>query len=370
MTSIKFIVYSDIHYDRLGARCVTLEDCEAVETAVHKRAVEGGFDFTLFCGDRFLKREPEDEVKTRADSVLFRALELGSKQFHLIGNHDWVSKSMRWHTSQSLKAYRPDCPICLLYKPETSIFRDLHTGDITAIHALPAGFAMDMNLYTIDPSVLNIFVFHDMVQGCKLDDAGKVIAGTGIRLADIDRPEFDVVFGGDIHVPQKLPFRHTIGGYVGAVMQRTRADANQERGWLEVLATKDGNKWNVEMEFSPVRQFFTHTIFDIGSAIRFEDLKLDEVQIKDTAVEVELCGEKCDVDRIAGDRRWQNYIDYYNVRSLEVLRRYKSVQKEAVVDMSMSSSVAEDLKTYLDSGFVDTGTIPKQKLTETLEGLL
>lgn len=368
MQPIKFIVYSDIHYDRLGARCVTLEDCETVERAVHKRAAEGGFDFTLFCGDRFLKREPEDEVKTRADAVLLEGKKIG-QHFHLIGNHDWVSKTMHWHTSQSLGLYKDDRVLYLMDKAATFTFKNWNYEDIAAIHALPAGFAMDMNCYTVDPSVLNIFVFHDMVQGCRLDDAGKVIAGTGLRLADIDRPGFDVVFGGDIHVPQKLPFKNTKGGYVGAVMQRTRADANQERGWLEVRAVKNDDKWELEIEFSPVRQFFTHTVFDVVSATRFEDLKLDAMQIKDTAVEVELRGEKCDVDRIADDRRWQNYVEYYAVRGLEVLRRYKSVQKTAVVDMSTSSGVAEDLKTYLDSGFVDTGTISKQKLTETLESL-
>jgi len=71
---IKFIIYSDIHYDRLGARCVTIEDCEAVERAVHTRFVEGNFDFSVFTGDRFLKREPEDEVKPRAYRVLHDVL--------------------------------------------------------------------------------------------------------------------------------------------------------------------------------------------------------------------------------------------------------------------------------------------------------
>jgi len=51
---MKFVVYSDIHYDRYAARCIELKDCINTELAIHA----GKFDFSLFCGDRFLKRDP------------------------------------------------------------------------------------------------------------------------------------------------------------------------------------------------------------------------------------------------------------------------------------------------------------------------
>ena len=106
--SLKFIVYSDIHYDRLGAGCITFDDCAKIETAICNRAVELECDFVLFCGDRFLKREPEDEIKTKADRVIYdayRAFKDNGKftpHYNLIGNHDWTKKSLSWHTSNSL----------------------------------------------------------------------------------------------------------------------------------------------------------------------------------------------------------------------------------------------------------------------------
>lgn len=360
--TIKFLIYSDIHYDRLGARCVTLEDCENIERAVHQRVSEGGFHFSIFCGDRFLKREPEDEVKTRADRVLLEGFNKRSTtpHFHLIGNHDWVNRSKQWHTSESLTGFNGS--LIVLDKPET---RSVYN---VGIHTLPSGFDMDMSKYSLDPNNLNIFIFHDMVMGCLLDDEGKVISETGINIHDIDRSEFDLVFGGDVHVPQRLNFKNTTGGYVGAVMQRTRADANQNRGWIEVSAMKGPDEnWGFETEFVPVRGFFTKYVFEVDDNTNYEGLPLDDAYIKDTCCSVELVGSRSNVDRIANDARWNNYLEYYGVRSIELLRKYKVEQQEAVVDMSQSSSVVDDLGMYLESGFVDIGSLPKKKIYEIVE---
>jgi len=368
---VKFIAYSDIHYDRLGAKCVTLEDCEQVERSVHER-MNAGFDFSIFCGDRFLKREPEDEVKTRADRVLFEGLSYRSPRphFHLIGNHDWVTRSKQWHTSESLRCddeadYSINDFMHLLSKPSTVSYEGVN------IHALPAGFEMDMSVYDIDPKALNLFIFHDMVTGCKLDDDGRVLAESGISLASIDRPEFDLVLGGDIHVPQRLPFKNTRGGYVGAVLQRTRADANCERGWMEVTATKEASgKWEFDIDFVPVRGFFTKFSFEVDESSKFEGLIIDETRIVDTHCEVELIGSRADVDRIANDPRWENYNTYYNVRNLMLTRKYKVEKQEAVVDMSESHGVMDDLNMYLDSGFVDIGNLPREGIVGVVNSVL
>ena len=64
---LKFIVYADIHHDEYAAKCLTLKDTLDIERQVFQRAADGQFDFMIFAGDRFLKREPRDEVKTLAD---------------------------------------------------------------------------------------------------------------------------------------------------------------------------------------------------------------------------------------------------------------------------------------------------------------
>ena len=380
---VKFIVYSDIHYDRLGAKCVTIDDCEGVERAVYKRFEENNpdekhFNFSVFCGDRFLKREPEDEVKTKADVVLiesmYERIHYKRPHFHLIGNHDWITRSKQWHTSRFFADYLSESNyVWVLSEPKTIKYH-MGTNDCPVdlrIHALPAGFEMDISVYDIDPKALNLFIFHDMVTGCKLDDEGKVLAESGISLASIDRPEFDLVLSGDIHVPQRLPFKNTRGGYVGAVLQRTRADANCDRGWMEVTATREASgKWDFDIDFVPVRGFFTKFSFQVDANSKYEGLRLDENRIADTHCEVELIGSRADVDRIANDPRWENYNTYYNVRNLMLTRKYKVEKQEAVVDMSESHGVMDDLNMYLDSGFVDIGNLPREGIVGVVNSVL
>jgi len=238
------------------------------------------------------------------------------------------------------------------------------------IHSLPAGFEMDMSVYDIDSSALNIFIFHDMVMGCMLDDQGRVLAESGIQLKEIDRPEFDLVLGGDVHIPQRLPFKNTTGGYVGAVLQRTRADANCERGWMEVTATRNKNSWNFDIDFVPVRGFFTKFSYEVTEETAYESITLDESSIVDTCCEVELNGSRTDVDRIANDPRWKNYEEYCGVRSIQITRKYKIEQQEAVVDMSESVGVFDDLKIYLESGFVDIGNLSSGKINEMINTIV
>ncbi len=367
MTSdiIKFIVYSDIHYDRLGARCITIDDCFKIEKLIQNRIQEGGFDFSIFCGDRFLKRDPEDEVKTKSDASLLGYTNIGDKpHYTLIGNHDWIDNTKGWHTSNSLK-YNGLLKSYIMSSPITFEVEGVNA----AIHALPSGFKIDMSNYNINEDFLNIFVFHDMIKGCKLDDNGKVVSESGMSLREIDRPEFDVVFGGDIHIPQRLSFKNTQGGYVGAVLQRTRADSNHERGWMEVTAEKVNGKWNLDMYFVPVRSFFIKYNFIVDNNTTYEDIQINEESVEDMCCEIELIGNKEDVDRIANDPRWKNYETFLNIRSINIIRKYNIEQQEVIVDMSNSNTVSSDLSLYLNSGFVNVDGIFKNKLSDIIETL-
>lgn len=370
---MKFIVYADIHHDEYAAKCLTLQDTLQIEAQVFERARTGNFDFVLFAGDRFLKREPKDEVKVRSDVNLLNGLRAcvasnpNFAYFHLIGNHDRVDNALKWHTSESLIAPFSwvSGNFAVMDLPKTYSVPSLPV----AIHALPAGFTFDKACYNfLYPEQLNLFCFHDIVQGSSSDDLGNHIFNTGISLEEIDLPEFDLIYAGDIHVPQKFNLTNSKGGYVGSVLQRTRADAGRSRGWLEIEATRTEGKWTTQTKFVPTRNFFTKFAIALDSSTDYHTAisQIDETWVTDQAVEVKLTGEKETVDRIADDPKWKNYIDIIGARSFDLVRNYAVKEKDIVVDLSHTKTFLEDFALYLDSGFADTGSLSKDKLTDIL----
>lgn len=362
---MKFIVYADIHHDEHAAKCLNLKDTVEVERQLFTRASEGGFDFVIFGGDRFLKREPKDEVKVLADQGLLDGLskqKKGFAYFHLVGNHDRVDNTLGWHTARSLnnQLFSINMLHHVMDVPDSYFVQDLNVS----VHALPAGFHFDRAKYNIHPETLNIFVFHDIVKGATSDFEGKHIFNEGLSISDFDLPEFDRVYAGDIHVPQKLNCKHTKGGYVGAVLQRTRADSNQARGWLEVDANFVEGAWKFKTIFAPTRNFFTRFVFDVGENTTYTELvtQIDDQWVTDQAVEVKLCGKRADVDRLADEPLWQNYTDVILARKFDILREYASEQQIGVVNLSTTKSPIEDLELYIDSGFADVGNLSIEKL--------
>ena len=362
--TVKFLVYADIHHaSSAAAHGIFLDDTISIEKELLTRAFEGGFDFTLFVGDRFLKREPEDEVKVRADRLFYELYPNYVPHYHLIGNHDWTDNTRKWHTAESMKSL-PN--VFVMDQAKTYQF-----GDNVFIHALPADYALDLGKYITNPDGLNIFVFHDTVNGSYLsEDFDKTInKEKGITSGDIDRPEFDIVFAGDIHIPQTFPLKNTIGGYVGSVLQRNRGDSNRERGWIEVEATRVDGKWEFKTEFVPTRNFFTKVSFKCGPNTKYEDLRIPEEMITNQVVEVRLIGTKENVDRIASDNRWENYETMYLARKLDIFKAYEIEQSEVVVDMSGSNSMLDDLGMYIKSGFVNLGNLQAEKLVDIVRQL-
>jgi hypothetical protein len=368
---LRFTAWSDIHYDRLVSKCVTLSDIEDIERGIVKNAYANNHDFTLFIGDRFLKRDPEDEVKTIADRVykdLSYNIVSNKKEmfhYHLIGNHCWTENSMKWHTSMSIGDYPR---IQIMEAPCTYVghknFR---------IHALPAGYKFSMDYYEIDPECLNIFVFHDMLAGSfRSDDFDpNNTFDSGISLADIDRPEFDIVLAGDIHIPQKFNLKRVKngGGYCGSTLQLNKGDANRDRGWLELEAVKIGKAWEVKTKFHKTRNFFTRVTFQVGPNTVYEDLKIDESLVDNQLVEVKLVGEKADVDRVADSKKWENYVSFMNARGLDIIRAYEAQKNEVVLDMTESNSLQDDLQLYLKSGFANSGNLSHEKILDAFSEL-
>jgi DNA repair exonuclease SbcCD nuclease subunit len=363
MQEYRFIAWADTHWDKFGAKCITLEDTDVVERAVFKRAQETNVDFTLFAGDRFLKREPDDETKVRADRVFYDLVHPGTiPHYHLVGNHDWVDNARSWHTSESLKLFNN---VNIMDTARTYTFRDVR------IHALPADIHLDLSCYTIDPKYLNIFVFHAPVRGSYLSDDKTSFIDSGVPLSEIDLPQFDFVLAGDIHVRQAFPLKNRRGGYLGSVVQRTRADSNVLRGYTEITASRESytKPWKFKTRFVPTRNFFTRLGFAVDSSTVFENFKFHPEQFTDQLVEVKLSGDKNDVDRVAEDLGWRKLEKEFSMRRLEIIRDYEIQQSETVVDLSSSNGFMDDLELYLGSKFSSLGNIPQEKIIEAVRSI-
>ena len=349
MEMYKFIAWADIHWDKLGAKCITLDDTDQVERAIFERAKSGKFDFTLFPGDRYLKREPCDETKVRADRVIEDYVHNGViPHYHLIGNHDWVDNATRWHTSESMKRYNN---VHIMDEAKTYRYKNV------CIHALPADFPMDKSKYLINPECFNLFVFHDALRGSFLDEGLTQPYEGGIPPSEIDLPEFDLVLAGDIHIRQKFNLKNTRGGYLGSALQRTKADSNAKRGFTEfTISRKNPNMpWEVDEKFVPVRNYFTRVSFNVDPETLPSDLKIPSDEITDQLVEVRLNGEKADVDRVADHPHWANLAKVNGARKLDILRGYSAQRYESVCVIERGMSVAQDIERYLESDFANIG---------------
>ena len=356
-----FITWADIHWDELGAKCVTIEDTESVERAIFNRAKKMKCDFTLFAGDRYLKREPKDEVKVKADRVMYDLVHKGKiPHFHLIGNHDWTDNSRRWHTAESLKWMNN---VVIMDEAKT------YGLDNVRVHALPADFQFDINNYELDSDCLNLFVFHDAVRGSFMNEERTMKFDSGIDLSEIDIPQFDFIIAGDIHIRQKFNLKNTHGGYLGSAVQRTRADSNVARGWTEMKATREPSRWMFSVNFVPTKNLFTRLSMPVDPSTEFNKLSFSEEVFSDQFVEVKLVGLKEDVDRIADDPGWKKLHKKFLPRKIEVLRAYETQQSDVVVDLTSSTGVMDDLDLYLDSKFSSLGNLSKESVMDALENL-
>jgi DNA repair exonuclease SbcCD nuclease subunit len=356
MESYKFIAWADTHWDKLASKCISLEDTDQVERAVFKRAREGNFDFTVFAGDRYLRREPQDEVKVRADRVIEDHVNISlNPHFHLIGNHDWVDNTRKWHTSESLKRFPS---VIVMDESKTHAYKNIR------IHALPADFTFEKSDYEIDNTCFNLFVFHDAVSGTFLNEARTITYDGGLFIGSIDQPEFDLVLAGDIHIRQNIPFKNTQGSYLGSVIQRTRADAHAQRGWTEYTVSRETDKdpWTIVKVFVPLRNYFSKETFHVDAKTEVTDLILHRNILVDQLVEVKLTGGRADVDRLADDPYWDHIAKNNSVRYLDVLRGYEAQISDQTVDMSESSSILQDLELYLDAGFSSLGTLSRDNI--------
>ena len=244
-----FAAFSDIHYASYSSG-ITIDVCRCVERAFTEFCVSKKVDFAVFAGDRYLSHHPDDESRIAADIEQRYRNDCGIVTFSLVGNHDvWHKALSAGHSSRHLTAVWGDVLPNVIVMDEIRTYVHPQVPGV-AVHAIPA--CIDWTDDLLDRFEFcdgyNLLVFHDLLEGSVLDNAGyKSLKGR--KIAAIDDARFDFVVGGDVHEPQKLPFTKTRGVYVGATIQQSKRDRGGARGWLYVNGT--------DMDFvdSPIPKF-------------------------------------------------------------------------------------------------------------------
>lgn len=251
---LKILFYADLHVgDRSNGRRYT--DMVEAERWITQYAIDRKVDWVVFGGDAFKSRNPHDEHKTAwLQARAHRSMHMeahGIHEFDLVGNHcRWYKAEESGHVFEALKLLEsgPDHIHAIVDEAETVATPDIRV----TFHCLPAQTEYTEGVWTPDPHTLNICLFHGMVKGCSLNQEGTVKADHGVPTEILDRPEFDFVMMGDIHLPQMIDFKHTQGGYVGSTLQLDATDVGERRGLLIVTFKKGAS--DPEVEFVPVPQ--------------------------------------------------------------------------------------------------------------------
>lgn len=255
---LSLLVYADIHHgDRANGR--RQQDMVDAEEFITNLAIERGVDWVVFAGDAFKHRNPHDEHKTLWLKVRFeRSLkfdEAGIRQLDVVGNHCRYYKSDNsGHVFSALGTINDAMDSRLHWI--SSVQETLAPDGAVVFYTLPAQTEYAPERWDFDTGTMDgtdpirICVFHGMVESCALNASGTVKASDGIPMKILDRPEFDFVVGGDIHIPQILDFKNTLGGYVGSTVQLDEHDLGEKRGCMIVNFKKGESQPNIE--FIPV----------------------------------------------------------------------------------------------------------------------
>lgn len=362
---MRFVAWSDIHWHDYPSG-ISAEDIDGVEVQLEAHARANSVDFYLFAGDRFQNRHPADHVKIKSDVAMARRTGLGIPGIVIVGNHDFDDMSVySGHTYRIVEAFPGLFPNLIIADKAGTYPVDTKSGRVL-IHALPAGAVFDMTKFAPDPKYINILVFHGLLKGAHFDVAGEVKIKEGYTLGDIDRPEFDLVLGGDVHIPQSFELRHTRGGYIGSTLQLNIGDAGSPRGFLDVEIHK-GQEPKLVFVSSVAPQFYrVHIpVLDIDGAINGWRVAVaaGDATFDNCIVHVTLEGPNTILDMTDEDEI---------VAKISSLGKVKSVRvkKQADLDIDVdipelrdeASSPVRDAEAYVRSGKVDLEDMDADKL--------
>ena len=209
MQHLRLLCYSDIHHHADYHNGLVEEDIERVESHVTRLAVQHGVHAVCFLGDRFFLRTPPHSTRARADAALKERADHGIPQIILLGNHDRETKNAESsHAFSHIDIFHESLKDVIVMANRTAYLITLKDIEFI-IHAVPAGHSIQAKPFeddvvysnVVDP--IRICMFHDLLAGTFLQNGVKALNGMAPAL--VDRPAFDLVLGGDNHVPQRLP---------------------------------------------------------------------------------------------------------------------------------------------------------------------
>lgn len=275
MKQISFGVFTDIHYANPYGSGVTVEDVASVERQFTNLCIERKVDFAIFAGDRFLSHTPDDVSRLHADREQRYRNDSGIVTFSELGNHDWQGKTAHTgHSNRFAKELWPDIHQNLVIMDTPGTYTHDKVPDVR-IHALPAGSEFTWDCYKIpgqhSKTGWDILVFHDLLAGTIIDVQSQFKMNTGMNRDSLDHPEFDLVLGGDVHIPQKIEFKFTRGGYIGSCIQQSRRDRGDSRGFVFfTLGERVDHVASITSEFVPsICPHFVDVEWDVGLNNRF-----------------------------------------------------------------------------------------------------
>jgi len=359
---------TDVHYANYGTG-VTVEDVRDVEERFTDFCLERKVDFAIFGGDRFLAHNPPDEIRVVAEKVQKRRNDAGVTVFSLIGNHDWWAKTAVKGHSNALAQQVWDTELRrLVIMDEASTYKVNHLSHVR-IHALPASFEASEASWEIDPKYWNICVFHDLLAGTVIDVQSQFVMSSGMNRDSLDRAEFDCVLGGDVHLPQKIEFKNTRGGYVGAPIQQSRRDRGDTRGWLYAELSEEKGfvselvpsgcpefvdvEWDLEL---------SNGLFPGADQIEEAVQQAYGVSCKGNILDLVFKGSRVQLEGMP-KKYTSSLQEALGARRINPpIRQATTVMPQEIVAMETTATPHADLEAFMRSGKVDLGGLDANRL--------
>ena len=359
---MRFAAFSDIHYADYSTG-VSVDDVAGVERAVTDHCLQNSIKWCVFCGDRYLSHEPQDYVRVISDREQKYRNDQGVVTFSLVGNHDLYAKApVSGHSNRHLQTIWNDTLRNIVVMDEVKTYRHPDVPNV-AVHSIPACYDWSegmLDRFDFQPNEFNLLVFHDMLKGSVLDHTTNYQAPKGQRIELIDDARFHLVLGGDVHLPQRLAFQKTNGGYVGACIQQSRRDRGNSRGWLDVTVDGTVLRGNAQHIESPSPRFldaswdFDHDGKDLPTA---QDIarKIDE-GYGDTAqgniVDIILTGAREQLEAVPADWHRKLQAELQAKRINAPMKRGKAdvPMMRRAVTVAAQKAPLEDLQAFLSSG--------------------
>jgi len=208
-----------------------LDLCRKAAEEVLSLVKEHELDYVIFAGDLKRHYNPVDVRVTQFWTDFLAELDLTTKAFLLLGNHDRVG----------------------MYSEATNWLPILHRAGATPIHQGARVFSRDGTSLCFLPfsssrektkrwanelsknmptNRQNVLFFHNDIRGCKYNVLGAASTGK-LTSNDLHADEYDYCFGGHVHLRQDITGNNC--WYVGSPFATDWGEANQTKGYTLLI---------------------------------------------------------------------------------------------------------------------------------------